>query len=410
MFMMKRGGYIMENSKLITRALNYIETKTQNSEITIEDIAKHAGFSTDYFNRIFCTHTGFNVMEYVRFTRLKKASFLLRTTSRSILDIALECGYEAHESFARAFKKQYGKTPNEYRIAFSNEPLKYADTRDKTSSTRFLYEFPKFKHINSDELIDSLLEQDAKKHGISAIVMYDNNGTQFFYDNEMSNSCIGIDEFQKGIYCADVISESITEIAQIYKKISEYISEFCFYSDLSVNDVCNQFNIAHADYQSIKQTVTQYLYTGSNKEISVFGLTIQALSINDLPAIKIWASKYGMDWRLEETLTQRDVYNNIPSELPFGIFDGHEMVGVCRTSIYDLRGFRIGEIEGLCILDDYKKEDICKNIYSSIINNLLSRSYLPFVSHVIDSPRDIEDLYPAEFGFEPVKNIFCVYK
>ncbi len=208
----------MENSKLITKALNYIKTKTRNSGITIEDVANHAGFSTDYFNRIIRAHTGFNVMEYVRFARLMKASLLLRTTNLDILDIALECGYETHESFTRAFKKQYNKTPSEYRGEFTDKPLKYADTRDKTLVTRFLYEFPTFEHINSDGLIDSLLEQDAKKHRISAIVMYDYNGTQFFSDGEMKDTYVGIDEFQKGIYYAEIVSQSITEIVQVYKK------------------------------------------------------------------------------------------------------------------------------------------------------------------------------------------------
>ena len=105
----------MENSELITKALNYIKSENKKSDITIDDVATHAGFSTDYFNRIFFAHTGFNIMEYVRFSRLKKAAHLLRGTNNDILDIALDCGYEAHESFSRAFKNQYGISPSEYR-------------------------------------------------------------------------------------------------------------------------------------------------------------------------------------------------------------------------------------------------------------------------------------------------------
>lgn len=97
----------MENSERITKALAYIRSQNQNSEISIEDVADHAGFSTNYFNRIFLAHTGFNVMEHVRFTRMKKAARLLRTTDRDVLAIALDCGYEAHEGFTRACKKQY---------------------------------------------------------------------------------------------------------------------------------------------------------------------------------------------------------------------------------------------------------------------------------------------------------------
>lgn len=399
----------MENSELIIKALNYIKTETRKSGISIEEVANHAGFSADYFNRIFFAHTGFNVMEYVRFARLKKASLLLRTTSRDILDIAFECGYEAHESFTRAFKKQYGKTPSEYRTFFANKPLKHAETVDKTLTTRFLHEFPSFKPINADERIDSLLEEDAKKHGISAIVLYDNNGTQFFADEETSGTYVGLDEFQTGVYSADIISDSIEEIIRIYEKIGGFVSEFSFYSTLSEKELCDRFALANAEYKSIKQSVTQYLYTGSEKERSDCELEIKALSIHDLPKIKSWASQYGYDWKLEETLTQRDIYQNALSDLPFGVFKGNEMVGVCRTAIYELRGFRIGEIEGLCILEDCKKEHLCKEVYSSVINELLARKYLPFVCRTVGVEQDLSNIDPVPYGFEPMKTIFSVY-
>ncbi len=105
----------MENRELIERAIHYIQTAASDTALFIDTVAEHAGFSTDYFNRIFAAHTGFTVMEYVRFLRLRKASLLLRSGERDILDIALEVGYESHESFTRAFKKQYGRTPSEFR-------------------------------------------------------------------------------------------------------------------------------------------------------------------------------------------------------------------------------------------------------------------------------------------------------
>ena len=60
----------MENHELVTKALGYIDRSFRSGDMTIEAIAAKAGFSTDYFNRIFRAHTGFSVMEYVRFRRL----------------------------------------------------------------------------------------------------------------------------------------------------------------------------------------------------------------------------------------------------------------------------------------------------------------------------------------------------
>ena len=121
------ADYYMENSELITKALKYIQSETNKGDITIDDVASHAGFSTDYFNRIFFAHTGFTIMEYVRFSRLKKAARLLRTSELDILTIALDCGYEAHESFSRAFKNQYGISPSEYRKKYEKVEAFYGD-------------------------------------------------------------------------------------------------------------------------------------------------------------------------------------------------------------------------------------------------------------------------------------------
>ena len=96
-----------ETKSMLDKALEYIRAQTANEELTAGDIAAYAGFCDDYFNKLFSAYTGFRVMEYARFYRLRRAAYLLRITDRDILDIALDFGYTTHESFARAFKKQY---------------------------------------------------------------------------------------------------------------------------------------------------------------------------------------------------------------------------------------------------------------------------------------------------------------
>jgi len=43
----------MENSELISKAVSYAKKNATNSGLTVQDIACNAGFSMDYFNRIF---------------------------------------------------------------------------------------------------------------------------------------------------------------------------------------------------------------------------------------------------------------------------------------------------------------------------------------------------------------------
>ena len=95
----------MENTELIFNAVNFAKQNATESGISVEEVAKNAGFSMDYFNRIFLSHTGFTVTAYINYIRLKQAAFLLRTTDKSVLDTALEIGYDSHEGFTKAYKK-----------------------------------------------------------------------------------------------------------------------------------------------------------------------------------------------------------------------------------------------------------------------------------------------------------------
>ena len=175
----------MENDELIKNALKYID-KLGSNKTTIEDVAKNAGFSVDYFNRIFRSHTGFNVMEYVRFRKLNRAARMLRNfPNKDILDVALDCGYESHEGFSRAFKEQYGKTPSEYREQMKDKPMVWADFGyNATISAEFRHILPAFYEKYADEIIDILLEKDAFRYGYTASSIAI-NGSKILCDDEL---------------------------------------------------------------------------------------------------------------------------------------------------------------------------------------------------------------------------------
>jgi AraC family transcriptional regulator len=97
------------------RALAYADVHL-SEELTLEQLSRIAAFSKFHFHRQFAALFGLSLYEYVRLARLKRAAHELAfRTWRSVLEVALDSGYESPEAFARAFKKRVGQTPSEFR-------------------------------------------------------------------------------------------------------------------------------------------------------------------------------------------------------------------------------------------------------------------------------------------------------
>ncbi len=127
----------------ILRVLIHIQ-RHLDEPLELNELAALAYFSPFHFHRIFRGLVGESVMEHVRRLRLERAMNQLRASARSILDIALEAGYETHESFTRAFRSQFGLAPSSAR-----EGVRLAAAEGPRSGVHYQPrgEIPKFKPL-----------------------------------------------------------------------------------------------------------------------------------------------------------------------------------------------------------------------------------------------------------------------
>ena len=83
--------------------------------LKLEDLSRALGVSKSCLSHAFSRRIGVHFRTYLNALRAERARLLLRSSSQSILAIALECGFESQRSFNRAFLEMYGVSPSQYR-------------------------------------------------------------------------------------------------------------------------------------------------------------------------------------------------------------------------------------------------------------------------------------------------------
>ena len=104
-----------QHLEAVRRAAGYIREHL-TEELTLEDIARAAGLSPNYFSTLFRQVNGQTLWDYVTARRIERAMRLLEMDrGQTILDIATQCGFNNTANFNKMFKKHTGRTPSEYR-------------------------------------------------------------------------------------------------------------------------------------------------------------------------------------------------------------------------------------------------------------------------------------------------------
>lgn len=100
-------------------------------DITLEAAAARAGFSPNYFSRLFHEETGKTFIKYLSDLRVAHAALLAEHTSRSVNHICEQCGFKNPAHFMRIFKKTYGVTVFQYRKKMRSERKEKTIEQDK---------------------------------------------------------------------------------------------------------------------------------------------------------------------------------------------------------------------------------------------------------------------------------------
>lgn len=99
---------------LLGDSLAYIN-RHLHKDITLEFLASRVSLSPYYFLRKFKEETGYTPYRYILTSRINLAKFYLITSSDTVKNIGICCGFKSEHSFCTAFKNETGQTPTEFR-------------------------------------------------------------------------------------------------------------------------------------------------------------------------------------------------------------------------------------------------------------------------------------------------------
>lgn len=111
---MTRSSKYMYDLSLISKVINFIDTNL-SFDVRVEHLAASVFMSPSHFSAFFKKHTGLKPVEYIIKKRVSRAVEYLKSTDKTVLDIAMLCGFNNTASFNKVFKKYVGGVPSDFR-------------------------------------------------------------------------------------------------------------------------------------------------------------------------------------------------------------------------------------------------------------------------------------------------------
>ena len=113
-FIIKPFQYRGDNGFFVVGPFKTLST-LEHDHIKIDDICSHLNINKSYFCRLFKSEMGLTFSQFLNAYRIERSKELLKKKEYSILDVAMEVGYNNHNYYSSLFKKFNKITPLDYR-------------------------------------------------------------------------------------------------------------------------------------------------------------------------------------------------------------------------------------------------------------------------------------------------------
>ena len=99
----------------VMQVLHYIHRHYSDENLSVKKLAEQVFLTPTYLSNLFKQEVGKTIGQYITEVRIERSKELLRDKRFKLYHVAQQVGYSDSNYYAKAFKKQTGCTPSEYR-------------------------------------------------------------------------------------------------------------------------------------------------------------------------------------------------------------------------------------------------------------------------------------------------------
>jgi AraC family transcriptional regulator len=168
----------MENQEYgpaVRRMLECIENHI-SEPITLKMLADAAWYSPWHCARVFKEVTGLAPFTFIRRLRLTKAAKRLREGDEKVIDVAFDFVFDSHEGFTRAFSRQFGMPPTQFRTSGFPIPVFIPSGLGRRLRDRQLGEVRMEQEKKLQAVFTQVVDRPARK----VIVKFAKTATEYF--------------------------------------------------------------------------------------------------------------------------------------------------------------------------------------------------------------------------------------
>lgn len=116
-YLQQYRGAVQQDSNstdIIIETIHYMKENIER-KLTLQEIAKHTGYSISRFSSLFSQRTGYSPLSYFNMLKIQQACYLLDFTNIKINQVCYKIGIDDPYYFSRLFNKIMGMPPKEYK-------------------------------------------------------------------------------------------------------------------------------------------------------------------------------------------------------------------------------------------------------------------------------------------------------